>query len=204
MNESLQNILTRMQGLFTSDDMLIFAVVLLLICLLPIFFLMFRRRGSVRAVAFVLFVIYIFANLSFTILNREVLSDHYLVLQPAGDFKSAFYLDLGFVGTIRTLLHGGIRAAAESVHIRNSEMAREVFLNILLYVPMGYLIPFIFKSLRSHVFVVTFIGFLCSCATETAQLIYHIGYFQIDDIVTNTFGCLIGAAFGCLLSKAVP
>ncbi len=201
MSESLHSMLSKMQGVFTANDMMIFTVVLVLICLLPIFLLLFRRRGSVRAVALILFVIYIFANLSFTILNREVLSDHYLILQPTGDFKSAFYLDLGFLGTIRELFHGGFRAAMNSVHIRNSEMAREVFLNILLYVPMGYLIPFIFKSLRSHVFLITFIGFLCSCATETAQLIYHIGYFQVDDIVTNTLGCLIGAILGCLLSR---
>lgn len=204
MSESLHSLISRMQGLFTSDDMLIFAVVLALICLLPVFLLMFRRRGSVRAVALVLFVIYIFGNLSFTILNREVLSDNYLILQPTGDFRSAFYLDLGLTGTIRVLFRDGLKAALSSIHIRNSAMAREVFLNILLYIPMGYLIPFVFKSLRSHVFLVTFIGFLCSCATETAQLIYHIGYFQLDDIVTNTLGCLIGAIFGCLLSRAVP
>lgn len=204
MSESLHTIFSRMQGLFTSEDMMIFAIVLALICLLPIFFLMFRRRGSVRAVALVLFILYLFANLSFTILNREVLSDHYLILQPTGDFKSAFYLDLGLAGTIRILFRDGLRAAISSIHIRSSAMAREVFLNILLYVPMGYLIPFIFKSLRNHVFLITLIGFFCSCATETAQLIYHIGYFQVDDIVTNTLGCLIGAILGCLLSRAVP
>lgn len=201
MNEAVRRVISQMQGLFTSQDLMIFAVVTAMVCLLPVFFLLFRRRSSVRAVALVLLIVYLFANLSVTILNREVLSDQYLVLRPGGDFKSAFYLDLGFVGTIRTLLHGGLHAAASSIHIRNSAMAREVILNILLYVPMGYLLPFVFKSLRSHVFLITLIGFFCSCATETAQLIYHIGYFQIDDIVTNTLGCLIGAIFGCLLSR---
>ncbi|WP_416388616.1 VanZ family protein [Enterocloster clostridioformis] len=36
-------------------------------------------------------------------------------------------------------------------------------------------------------------GFCLSCIIEMIQLITERGHFQIDDIVTNTLGTLIGA-----------
>ena len=76
-----------------------------------------------------------------------------------------------------------------------------MFLNILLYIPMGYLLPFIIKPMRYSVLACTLVGFLCSCATEFAQLKWGLGFFQVDDIVNNTLGCLIGAIAGCMLSR---
>ena len=78
-------------------------------------------------------------------------------------------------------------------------MAKEVLLNVLLYIPMGYLLPFVWKKMR-HIWIITVIGFLCSCATEFAQLYFRIGYFQVDDIVCNTIGTMIGALIGVTMT----
>lgn len=37
-----------------------------------------------------------------------------------------------------------------------------------------------------------FVGFVCSCGIELSQLITQRGYCQLDDVVTNTAGMLIG------------
>ena len=179
--------------------MAIFLVVIATIALLPVFLCVFKKRSSVRTVSLVVFAVYIFGNISFTLLNREVMSDQYVVLQPLQDFQSAFYLDLGFIGTIKRIFSEGIGPVLETIHINRREMAREVLLNILLYVPMGYLLPFVSKALR-EIGLIVMIGFLCSCATEFIQLYYHIGCFQIDDIVCNTIGTLIGAVLGITLA----
>ena len=47
------------------------------------------------------------------------------------------------------------------------------------------------KQLR-NTFVCTFLGFCLSCVIEIMQLITERGHFQVDDILTNTLGALIG------------
>lgn len=197
---TLQRIITDAQTTFSSGDKMIFLIVLATVTLLPPILCVLHNKGAIRAVSLFVLVIYIFGNLSFTILNREVITNS-IILPSFSSFKSAFYLDLGIVGTIRTLLTEGPRAALATIHILNREAMREVLLNVLLYFPLGYLLPFAFRSLRGSVFTITFIGFLCSVATEVSQLYFHIGYCQIDDVITNTLGCLIGAVVGCLFVK---
>ena len=63
--------------------------------------------------------------------------------------------------------------------------------NVLLFIPFGILIPLKWKQLRNP-FVCSFLGFCLSCIIEMIQLITERGHFQIDDIVTNTLGTLIG------------
>ena len=63
--------------------------------------------------------------------------------------------------------------------------------NVLLFIPFGIFIPLKWKQLRNP-FVCSFLGFCLSCIIEMIQLITERGHFQIDDIVTNTLGTLIG------------
>jgi glycopeptide antibiotics resistance protein len=42
---------------------------------------------------------------------------------------------------------------------------------------------------------VVLIGMICSTTTEITQWIFRIGLFELDDILNNTIGCLLG----CLL-----
>lgn len=63
--------------------------------------------------------------------------------------------------------------------------------NILLFIPFGIFIPLKWKQLRNP-FVCSFLGFCLSCIIEMIQLFTERGHFQIDDIVTNTLGTLIG------------
>lgn len=197
---SIQRLVADAQATFSSGDKMIFLIVLITVTFLPPLLCVIHNKNAIRAVSLFVLVVYIFGNLSFTILNREVITNS-TILPSFSSFKNAFYLDLGIVGTIRTLLTQGPRAALSGIHIFSREAAREVFLNILLYFPLGYLLPFAFRSLRGHVFTITGIGFLCSVATEVSQLYFHIGYCQVDDVITNTLGCFIGAVIGCILVK---
>lgn len=199
LSMQLSQLVYKMQSLFTEQEMVIFALVLVLVTLFPIVLCLFRHRGSVATVTMVVFIIYVIGNLSFTILNRETMSQA-VVLTPGDDFKMAFSLDFGLSQTIELLKQGQFRAALSSIHVSDSFMAREVLLNILLYLPLGYLLPFLVKSLRGHILLITIIGFCCSLATEMAQLYLQIGVFQVDDILLNTIGTLLGAIIGSLLA----
>lgn len=72
--------------------------------------------------------------------------------------------------------------------------------NIIMFIPFGLLAPMVFERMRKVRFCV-FIGFLCSCGIELSQLITQRGYCQLDDVVTNTVGMLVGWGIWKMLSS---
>lgn len=66
--------------------------------------------------------------------------------------------------------------------------------NVLLFIPFGFVCPWTFKALRNFFACILF-GAAASTAIECLQLLTKRGYFQIDDILTNT----LGMAIGCML-----
>lgn len=63
--------------------------------------------------------------------------------------------------------------------------------NVLLFIPFGFVCPWTFKTLRNF-FACTLFGAAASTMIECLQLVTKRGYFQIDDILTNTTGMAIG------------
>lgn len=66
-----------------------------------------------------------------------------------------------------------------------------VFENILLFIPFGILLPLVNGKLRKFSYCII-IGFLFSLMIEVVQMITKRGYFQLDDIMTNVLGTVIG------------
>lgn len=63
--------------------------------------------------------------------------------------------------------------------------------NILLFVPIGFLLPMAYKIFRNILFC-TMMGFLISVLIEWSQYITKRGFVQLEDIVTNVMGTLVG------------
>lgn len=62
--------------------------------------------------------------------------------------------------------------------------------NIILFVPMGYLVPFV---LRKPSFLKSMgISFGIIVAIEIIQYVTNLGATDIDDVILNMIGCLIG------------
>lgn len=61
--------------------------------------------------------------------------------------------------------------------------------NILMYLPFGLLVPFLWKRLNWWKMVLT--GFAVSAITELGQPIFGRS-FDVDDLISNTIGVLIG------------
>ncbi len=66
-------------------------------------------------------------------------------------------------------------------------------LNVLLFVPLGYLVPSICVFFRRW-WKVLLLGAVASLTIETTQLITHLGWFDASDLLHNTLGTLIGYA----------
>jgi len=65
------------------------------------------------------------------------------------------------------------------------------FGNILLLLPLGYLAPVLKKSIDKW-WKSGLLGFCLSMIIELIQLIAYRGFFDLDDVVLNAGGCLIG------------
>lgn len=63
--------------------------------------------------------------------------------------------------------------------------------NVLLFIPYGIVCAWAFKALRRF-FPCAMIGLATSIAVECMQLYTGRGYFQVDDILTNLLGSIVG------------
>ena len=81
------------------------------------------------------------------------------------------------------------------------DMREQVLLNILLYIPFGYLIHYAFPKLKWWTIVVS--GFLMSGLTETIQLFFKLGLCEVDDLISNTLGTVIGVGLYCGYKRIV-
>ena len=71
------------------------------------------------------------------------------------------------------------------------ELYREMLMNVLLFVPPGLFLPFVFKSRSVPRSVLA--AFLLSAFVETAQYFFGLGMAEADDLITNTLGAFIGS-----------
>ena len=72
-------------------------------------------------------------------------------------------------------------------------------LNILLFVPLGFILPLLWKEFRSRR-AMCLTGFLLSLGIELAQLLnYRVS--DVDDLIMNTLGAFLGYALLMLLSR---
>lgn len=88
-----------------------------------------------------------------------------------------------------------------SINTRNKALVIE---NVLLFIPYGFLFPLAVKSYRSF-FSVMLVGIVTSLGIECMQLVTGRGFFQVDDILTNTLGAVVGyiifKMFYCIIMK---
>ena len=71
--------------------------------------------------------------------------------------------------------------------------------NILLLVPVGFLLPFIFKKVNWKQILV--VAVLSGMIIEGMQVVLHVGIFDIDDVLLNGLGVLLGFWLFLLFQK---
>lgn len=82
----------------------------------------------------------------------------------------------------------------------DSGLALQVFLNVLLFLPLGLALPLCFDSCRTvrHTIVVSA---LISAMIELIQGVSSIGLCELDDVFHNVLGALIGYGVFCIFEK---
>ncbi|MBE5772567.1 MAG: VanZ family protein [Clostridiales bacterium] len=148
------------------------------------------KREKMMYIAKTMFVIYVACNLYCTVFSRGSTIESEVVLQPLGSYLRLF-------DSVPT---GGRRVTGVfGVFMNGTLPITGIILNILLYYPLGYLLPILFPKLKpKHVIL---IGCLCSIATEAVQYLLKMGWCETDDVIHNTLGTAIGVWVWHLQSK---
>ena len=74
---------------------------------------------------------------------------------------------------------------------KNSYFAVEIVCNILLFIPWGFMMPFLFKWFEKLT-VLFAAAVLFSLCIELTQGIFCLGLFEFDDIINNVLGAVTG------------
>ena len=72
-----------------------------------------------------------------------------------------------------------------------SSFMLNLFGNILVFIPFGFILPIILIR-RRKLFNVILSTFFLSLMIETIQLFLRVGAFDVDDLILNTLGGVIG------------
>lgn len=129
-------------------------------------------NATTKKITHFVFIIYIIGVLSLTFIVRETMilrtpDNRGVILEPFREIDAMLHQPIHFFWFM------------------------QISLNILLFIPFGFLLPIISKRFRS-LWLTTVIGFIFSAGIETMQYITGRGLTEVDDVINNTAGAMVG------------
>lgn len=73
--------------------------------------------------------------------------------------------------------------------------------NIVCFTPFGLYLAVEMEKKKALIFKVTLLTFLFSLCVETVQLYFKIGIFDVDDLMLNTLGGMLGGMLYKILKR---
>lgn len=117
-------------------------------------------------------------------------------------FVGLFLLEVAVVIRCCDILHHGTGVNLEAEHNRifHGDVWgwTQIFSNLFAFIPFGFFLSEFLASTKSicagrRLGLVILAGFGLSLTFECLQLILHVGYFELTDLVMNTVGTFVGA-----------
>ena len=147
--------------------------------------------------------VYLFIFAWLTFLSRSASESFLVHVSPMEDVKNAFRTDHGFSDVFSRLFTEGFSAFANVRLVRPEDIA-QFYMNGMLFVPIGYLLPYTFRWFRERVWTRPVgVCFLLSFFTENMQLLSRRGLYDLDDMISNTLGGLAGQILYIFLAYAL-
>ena len=148
-----------------------------------------RRLNLKRPMMIALLVVYIASVLIITLGSRRADIVSHIGYDPF----------IVYERTIRSVMQGwktdGWQEALKHLSWQKGQLA-SLGLNVLLFIPLGYLVPSITARMNRW-WKVLLLGFGFSLLIETVQLITKLGWFDASDLLHNTLGAMIGYWIYC-------
>lgn len=79
-----------------------------------------------------------------------------------------------------------------AIQTRNPALVQHMALNVALFIPFGYLIPAMNPDKLRKCSFAFLGGIMCSTVIEGVQMVFSLGQSDIDDIIANSIGAVIG------------
>ena len=158
--------------------------------------------GYARISLYKIIWVFLFACVFYTIL--QLLQRWFLEFQKVDRKKEIFRIMLSiafsliFVMTLfgRAQGEAGYHVMPFQSHIKafkenDVELILQIIMNIILYIPLGFLLPCSFEKFKK-VRCLFLVALTCSFGIELIQGFLKIGLLEIDDVINNVFGAMIG------------
>lgn len=63
--------------------------------------------------------------------------------------------------------------------------------NVILFIPLGFMVPVLFPKM-DNIIKIVLLAIVLSCSIEVFQYIFSIGATDVDDVILNTIGAIVG------------
>lgn len=143
----------------------------------------FAKTKVLFLVIFLVYLLLLFKVILFKHVSPFTIMD-YLLNFNLNDFNRTFHISSNFV-PFRTISSYVSHPSNQNIAIKN------VVGNIILFIPFGFLLPAIAGRKLNFIQLITF-SFLLSLFIELIQLFSRIGSFDVDDLLLNTLGAILG------------
>lgn len=80
----------------------------------------------------------------------------------------------------------------KNVHSLNDWFIKNLACNLIMFIPYGFLIPAFWKNVHHRGLKIVISGCILSIVIEVLQYITAFGQMDIDDVILNTLGVVIG------------
>ena len=146
-----------------------------------------------RLILLGVFFVYLLAFAYLVFFSRSATEDYQVHIDPFTDLQNAIKTDYGLFDFLVAIFKEGVQQAFSHIRVVKFEDITQVYMNMMLYVPMGYLLPYVFEYFRARSRVRPVLAcVVISFITENLQLIFRRGLYDMDDLLANTMGGLIG------------
>ena len=162
--------------IWSTNELIVILAVLLFAIISLITLCLKKHILCSQAVAGFLLLLYLITVLGSTVFARMPGERRYQ-LEVFWSWKKIFY------------------SVAQDGSMQQNQLLQENILNMLMLFPAGFLLPLVFARKMKWYQGLLF-GMVVSSGIELLQLFLCRGLFEFDDIIHNSFGCMIGALIG--------
>ena len=165
VSATIKTLPSEFPGLF-AQRIVLSLLLLIALCILSVVLYRSGKYDKIQLTAAIVLSVYVVLLLYFTVFGRY---SHPEYTYQIYFFKSYRYLFEQF----------------------NWQSIRQIIINIAMMIPFGFLLPVLMKNKHKYLLTLTF-AFVLILFIESMQLVMQCGTFEVDDVVNNLLGTLIG------------
>ncbi len=107
-------------------------------------------------------------------------------------------------GNDKSILMVPFASVTKAFRKHDDSALQHMLLNVAMFVPLGFIFPVADPRGFGKIPWALAMGLMCTVTIETIQLMFRLGQCDIDDIIANVLGAVIGFAFFWLFRRIRP